>query len=213
MVIAEKLMGKFKDQITTLVNNDAMAIVLATLDGSILDANATFKGWLKISADEGLGNLYDYLDKRAEDMLKVCDDGIRQIKLQFANKGTVSLHLSCDISKQDGELLIIGQNPCLHHNESVEKLGEMTIELAPLSAELPRKNREFVLVKREIDTIHGLIPICSYCKSIRNDKGTWEQLETYLSDKSGARFSHGICESCYRSVMPNLHDDRNKAEG
>jgi len=40
-----------------------------------------------------------------------------------------------------------------------------------------------------------------YCKRIRNDQNYWEQLETYLSDHSEALFSHGICPSCYQSIM------------
>jgi len=49
--------------------------------------------------------------------------------------------------------------------------------------------------------LQGLLPICSYCKRIRNDQNYWEQLETYLSDHTEALFSHGICPSCYQSIM------------
>jgi len=55
--------------------------------------------------------------------------------------------------------------------------------------------------------LQGLLPICSYCKRIRNDQNYWEQLETYLSDHTTALFSHGICPSCYQSIMkPQLED-------
>ena len=55
--------------------------------------------------------------------------------------------------------------------------------------------------------LQGLLPICSYCKRIRNDQNYWEQLETYLSDHSEALFSHGICPSCYQSIMkPQLEN-------
>jgi sigma-B regulation protein RsbU (phosphoserine phosphatase) len=49
--------------------------------------------------------------------------------------------------------------------------------------------------------LQGLLPICSYCKRIRNDQNYWEQLETYVSDHSEANFSHGICPSCYQTIM------------
>jgi integral membrane sensor domain MASE1 len=48
----------------------------------------------------------------------------------------------------------------------------------------------------EIKTLRGLIPICAWCKKIRNDTGSWEQLEAYLRDHTEARFSHGICPEC-----------------
>jgi len=49
--------------------------------------------------------------------------------------------------------------------------------------------------------LQGLLPICSYCKRIRNDQNYWEQLETHVSEHSEANFSHGICPSCYQSIM------------
>jgi hypothetical protein len=48
----------------------------------------------------------------------------------------------------------------------------------------------------EIKTLRGLIPICAWCKKIRNDRGAWEQLESYLRDHTEATFSHGICPEC-----------------
>lgn len=55
----------------------------------------------------------------------------------------------------------------------------------------------------EIKTLKGIIPICSYCHSIRNDKGAWNQLEAYISTHSEAQFSHGICPKCVDKVREN----------
>ena len=48
----------------------------------------------------------------------------------------------------------------------------------------------------QIRTLRGLVPVCSYCKKVRNDKGYWEQIEEYVANNSHARFSHGICPEC-----------------
>jgi len=48
----------------------------------------------------------------------------------------------------------------------------------------------------EIKTLKGIIPICSYCHSIRNDEGAWDKIEAYISRHSDAQFSHGICPKC-----------------
>lgn len=58
----------------------------------------------------------------------------------------------------------------------------------------------------EIKTLRGIIPICAYCKGIRDDKGYWNKLEAYLSKHSDAEFSHGICEKCYTKVAAELDD-------
>ena len=55
---------------------------------------------------------------------------------------------------------------------------------------------------REIKTLSGLIPICSNCKKIRNDKGYWQQVETYMRDHSTADFSHSICPECFKKLYP-----------
>lgn len=51
----------------------------------------------------------------------------------------------------------------------------------------------------EVETLRGIIPICSYCKKIRDDKGLWNQLEAYISEHSEAKFSHGICPDCVKT--------------
>ena len=48
----------------------------------------------------------------------------------------------------------------------------------------------------EINTLQGIIPICSYCHAIRNDEGAWDQMEAYISRHTEATFSHGICPKC-----------------
>jgi hypothetical protein len=53
-----------------------------------------------------------------------------------------------------------------------------------------------------IKTLRGLIPICSHCKKIRDDKGYWQQVELYVREHSDARFSHGICPECYVTHYP-----------
>ncbi|PKL74782.1 MAG: response regulator [Candidatus Melainabacteria bacterium HGW-Melainabacteria-1] len=49
--------------------------------------------------------------------------------------------------------------------------------------------------------LRGLLPICSYCKKIRNDENYWERLESYLCSHTHAQFSHSICPDCYESVV------------
>jgi PAS domain S-box-containing protein len=57
----------------------------------------------------------------------------------------------------------------------------------------------------KIRTLSGLLPICSSCKKIRNDEGYWEQIEIYISDRSEADFSHGMCPDCAKKLYPFLN--------
>ena len=54
----------------------------------------------------------------------------------------------------------------------------------------------------EIKVLRGIIPICSHCKHIRDDKGMWKRIEEYVHAHSEARFSHGICPDCMRKHYP-----------
>jgi hypothetical protein len=56
----------------------------------------------------------------------------------------------------------------------------------------------------EVRALKGLLPICSFCKSIRNDAGEWEHLERYISKRSETQFSHGICPSCHQVHYADL---------
>jgi PAS domain S-box-containing protein len=56
----------------------------------------------------------------------------------------------------------------------------------------------------EVKTLQGFLPICSHCKSIRDDKGSWTQIEEYIHKHSDAEFSHGICQKCAEKYYPDL---------
>ena len=56
----------------------------------------------------------------------------------------------------------------------------------------------------EIKTLSGLLPICSHCKKIRDDKGYWNQIEGYLQDHSELELSHGICPDCAEKYYPDM---------
>lgn len=57
---------------------------------------------------------------------------------------------------------------------------------------------------RNVQILQGLLPICSGCKRIRNDNGYWQQVEEYFTRHSNAKFSHGICPECVKSICPEL---------
>jgi len=68
--------------------------------------------------------------------------------------------------------------------------------LSETNAELEKANGELAVALKEVRTLSGLIPICANCKNIRDDKGYWASVESYLAQHSGATFSHSICETC-----------------
>lgn len=65
--------------------------------------------------------------------------------------------------------------------------------------------RELRVALENIKTLKGLLPICSSCKNIRDDKGYWNQIETYIASHSEAEFSHGLCPLCMEKLYPGFN--------
>ena len=57
---------------------------------------------------------------------------------------------------------------------------------------------------QEVKTLRGILPTCSYCKNIRDEDGTWTQVEAYIQRHSEAQFSHGVCDDCLKKHHPDV---------
>lgn len=62
-------------------------------------------------------------------------------------------------------------------------------------------------VFRHLKFLEGFLPICASCKKIRDEGGSWQPLETYIHNRSEARFSHGVCPTCARRLYPDLYNE------
>ena len=57
----------------------------------------------------------------------------------------------------------------------------------------------------QVQQLEEMLPICSYCKKIRDDQNYWQQIEGYINQRTGSEFSHSICPDCYKKVvLPEL---------
>ena len=82
-----------------------------------------------------------------------------------------------------------------------------------LQQSLAERVREVEAALTQVKQLHGLLPICSYCKSIRRDDNYWQAVEHYVAAHSEAQFSHGICPGCYeKEIEPQLAALRQKVE-
>jgi DNA-binding response OmpR family regulator len=74
------------------------------------------------------------------------------------------------------------------------------VRIATLQRDLALRVAELQDALANVKQLSGLLPMCSYCKRIRDDGDYWQQLETYLADHSEAEFSHGVCPTCLERV-------------
>ena len=78
-----------------------------------------------------------------------------------------------------------------------------------LEEEREKLLKELQKALAEIKTLRGILPLCSFCKKIRDDKGYWEQVDVYISKHTEAEISHSICPECAKEHYPDLdiYDD------
>ncbi len=74
-----------------------------------------------------------------------------------------------------------------------------------MELELINERNKLQIALEEIKTLRGIIPICAYCKKIMNDQGVWDKIETYISEYTDAKFTHGACPDCFKKQIEEIH--------
>jgi phosphoserine phosphatase RsbU/P len=82
-----------------------------------------------------------------------------------------------------------------------------------LQTHLAARVRELEGALAKVKQLQGLLPICSYCKKIRDDRNYWRQVESYLSEHSEVQFSHGICPECYAKLLESGLPETSNEDG
>ena len=88
----------------------------------------------------------------------------------------------------------------------VEGIVQDITELKRVEAERERVIKKLEGALSELRILRGILPICSYCKKIRDDSGFWEQVDVYLKKYSEADISHGICPECMKKYYPDDYE-------
>lgn len=101
-----------------------------------------------------------------------------------------------------------------HDSSELRARIDVGIRVVELQTELADRVSELEASLSREKQLQGLLPICSYCKKIRDDGDYWKQVEAYIEDHADVSFSHGICPDCYVSIVePQLAKlDRGEAE-
>jgi DNA-binding response OmpR family regulator len=87
------------------------------------------------------------------------------------------------------------------------------VRIVQLQKALTERFLELEDALKRLKQLQGLLPICSYCKKIRNDRNYWEQVDAYITSHSEAQFSHGVCPDCFEiHLKPQLERLPNREE-
>jgi PAS domain S-box-containing protein len=204
----EAMLRESEDKYRSLFNQSVEGIYLHDLEGRILDVNQVACSQLGYSRDELLQLSVFDLNSDVKDSVNLSKDEIlRQWKQWQAEQ---RFTLEAEYQRKDGTVV-----PA-EISTGVIRYGDRNVILAIVQdisirkqaeQELERVVRELRSSLAEIKTLRGIVPICSHCKKIRDDEGFWNQVEAYVSMRTEAKFSHGICPECVKKLYPDFYAD------
>ena len=114
-----------------------------------------------------------------------------------------------DLERPDGTRRIVSASAIPLWNEHGVVNGAILTNLDITEAKRSEREREELIrsleeAQRSVKILSGLLPVCANCKRIRNDNGSWQQMESYIRAHSEAEFSHGICPDCMSRLYPEF---------
>lgn len=126
-------------------------------------------------------------------------------KVREAGKRTHILLLTAKAEKQDiADGLMAGADDYVSKPFDARELKarvHVAVRVAELQAAVENHVKQLEEALGRVKLLQGLLPICMYCKKVRDDGNYWQQVETYVAKHSEAKFSHGICPDCMDAVL------------
>ena len=172
-------------------------------DGCVLEVNPGFARIFGFTPEEACGRssvelgIWSSVSERNTVMDRVRRDGrVDNLSVTWHRRDGTPVH-----GLYSGANIDLDGTPCL-----VSVITDLTALLTE------QRERERLLADREkalaeVRVLSGLLPICSSCKKIRDDKGYWNQIESYIHDHSDAEFTHGMCPECLKRLYPEFTED------
>jgi len=193
-----------KDEINwrrLLIEESRDAIVVLDQNAKVYEANNRFADMLGYSKEE-VYQLHawdwdaNFKKEQILELAKTVDDVGHHFETQHRRKDgrIIDVELSNNGAVYRGQKLIF----CICRDISDRKSAEKERK------EIIKRLRESLA---EIKTLRGILPLCSFCKKIRDDKGYWEQVDIYINKYSEANISHSICPGCLKKHYPDEYKE------
>jgi len=108
------------------------------------------------------------------------------------------------------------QQVSIHSGDEIGELSRIFNEMVAKRKQTETEREQLILELQaainEVKTLSGMLPLCSSCKKIRDDKGYWNQIDEYITEHSNAEISHGLCPECAERLYPRQWEKIRKME-
>ncbi|MBU6401786.1 MAG: PAS domain-containing protein, partial [Verrucomicrobia bacterium] len=173
--------------------NDAMLVLDA--QDRIVDCNPAAQRLFHTTARQAIG-------QTAAVTLRDCPDLVRRLRETGAVQTEIALGQA-----NDGRAFDLRVSPLFdRRNRFVGRLAMLRDMTERRQAEQERERliQELQDALGNVNLLSGLLPICASCKRIRDDRGYWNQLESFIQRRSSAKFTHGLCPDCVQKLYPEI---------
>jgi len=189
-------------RLATIFTDSNDAITVQKLDGAIV-------AWNK-----GAQRIYGYAEAEALGM-KITEIVPEGMKMEYAafmqriKSGDIVESFETQRISKDGKILDVWLTvtPLADSAGNLDLLATTERDITERKRREREREETIASLQKamvEIKTLRGLLPICASCKDIRDDKGYWRQIETYIKEHTDVEFTHGICPNCYKRLYPEL---------
>jgi PAS domain S-box-containing protein len=197
----EEKLRESEERFRRIFEDGPLGMIIADPDFKILKANRAVCGMLGYAEADLPGHSIEEIThtediEKSASLLKQLLHGdipLYQLEKRYVNKNGEPLWVNLTVTAirgQKGEVIYaLGMIEDISRRKLVEQERERLVH-----------DLQQALDKAK--TLRGLLPMCAWCKKIRNDKGYWQKVETYVQEHSGASFTHGICPECLNKVDP-----------
>jgi PAS domain S-box-containing protein len=195
---AEKLLARERDFSRKLIREVPVGIAVYQAEtGRCLVANAALSGITGGAPDQLLDQDFrEIASWKQAGMLEVAEAALASGRTRH-----LTTRLTTSFGRDVWVLAIFSSFRSEEGVHLIALLKDIT-ESKVVEAERERMVQELSEALANVKTLSGLLPVCAWCKNIRNDEGYWQRIETYLAEHSDARFTHGICPDCLAKRYP-----------
>jgi len=174
-----------------VVSRAVLRTALRRLKHDVIEAVDGEDAWVKLQAEPVRVVVSDWMMPRA-DGLDLC----RRIRAQRGKDYTYFILLTSRDATEENQRAAA--------DAGVDDFLTKPLDLPELWTRL-RVAERILHYTTQVRQLEELLPICSYCKKIRDDQNYWQQMEGYINERTGSEFSHSVCPDCYtRVVIPEL---------
>ena len=191
-----------KKYLLEIIDNTPAPIYLKDKDGKYLLINKQYEYLARITQEQIAGKIdFDIFPEEIAALFCSQDEEVKGKNATLEFEETITL--------PDGEFTFITIKFPLHDDKGkIYAVGGFCTDIT--ERKKIEKEKENLIGRLqtaldEVKTLRGIIPICSFCKKMRDDRGYWNRVETYIAERTEADFSHALCPDCSREHCPELH--------